>query len=34
MKRRDHEDAANYALGVTGTSTVVAFFRSITQSKA
>lgn len=34
MKRRDHEDAVNYTLGVTGSSTVIAFFRSLTQSKA
>jgi len=33
MKRRDHENAVNYTLGVTGASTVIAFFRSITQSK-
>jgi hypothetical protein len=34
MKRRDHEDSANYTLGVTGAWTVIAFFRSIIQSKA
>lgn len=34
MKKRDSDDAANYPLGVTGASTVVAFFQSIVRSKA
>ncbi|RUO73177.1 hypothetical protein CWI78_01675 [Idiomarina ramblicola] len=34
MKRRDGGDAVNYTLGVTGTSTLIALFQSITRSKA
>jgi len=34
MKKRDSEDAINYTLGVTGTSTVVALFQSLTRSTA
>lgn len=34
MKRRNGGDSVNYTLGVTGTSTVIALFRSITRSKA
>lgn len=33
MKKRGGEEAINYSLGVTGTSTVVAFFQSLIRSK-
>ncbi|TDP30758.1 hypothetical protein DEU29_11541 [Idiomarina aquatica] len=34
MKKRNSEHVINYNLGITGTSTVVALFKSLTQSKA
>lgn len=33
MKKRNSEHVINYTLGITGTSTVVALFKSLTQSK-
>lgn len=34
MKKRDSDEhVINYTLGTTGTSTVVALFKSLTQSK-
>ena len=34
MKARDKESSVSYFLGVTGASTVIAFFKSIMESKA